>query len=121
MTEQKENSLSEKLNNTKKRLNDLSKKVADNTKSFIQTTNNSIKTSLNERKEKREEKKQEKLNQAKKEISEDGLLDDIPKMITLPEFENERIEIAAEQNETMITIVEEMQRLSQRVDALARK
>ena len=70
MTEQKENSLSEKLNNTKKRLNDLSKKVADNTKSFIQTTNNSIKTSLNERKEKREEKKQEKLNQAKKEISE---------------------------------------------------
>ena len=121
MTEQKENSLSEKLNNTKKRLNDLSKKVADNTKSFIQTTNNSIKTSLNERKEKREEKKQEKLNQAKKEISEDGLLDDIPKMITLPEFENERIEIAAEQNETMITIVEEMQRLSERVDSLSNK
>ena len=121
MTEQKENSLSEKLNNTKKRLNELSKKVADNTKSFIQSTNNSIKTSLNERKEKREEKKQEKLNQAKKEISEDGLLDDIPKMITLPEFENERIEIAAEQNETMITIVEEMQRLSERVDSLANK
>ena len=121
MTEQKENSLSEKLNNTKKRLNELSKKVADNTKSFIQTTNNSIKTSLNDRKEKREEKKQEKLNQAKKEISEDGLLDDIPKMITLPEFENERIEIAAEQNETMITIVEEMQRLSERVDSLSNK
>ena len=42
-------------------------------------------------------------------------------MITLPEFENERIEIAAEQNETMITIVEEMQRLSERVDSLANK
>ena len=121
MTEQKENSLSEKLNNTKTRLNELSKKVADNTKSFIQNTNNSIKTSLNERKEKREEKKQEKLNQTKKEISEDGLLDDVPKMITLPEFESERIEIAAEQNETMITIVEEMQRLSQRIDALERR
>ena len=49
------------------------------------------------------------------------MLDDVPKMITLPEFESERIEIAAEQNETMITIVEEMQRLSERVDSLSNK
>ena len=42
-------------------------------------------------------------------------------MATLPEFENERREIASEQNETMITIVEEMQRLSQRIDHLERR
>ena len=54
-------------------------------------------------------------------MSEDGLLDDVPSMITLPEFENERMEIASEQNETMITIVEEMQRLSERIDLLERR
>ena len=70
---------------------------------------------------KSEKRRSKKAQSDKKEISEDGLLDDVPKMITLPEFESERIEIAAEQNETMITIVEEMQRLSERIDSLANK
>ena len=42
-------------------------------------------------------------------------------MITLPEFEQERMEIAAEQNDTMVTIVEEMQVLSARLDSLERR
>jgi len=88
---------------------------------MVENTNNSIKTTISEQKEKRQQKKQEKLNKTKTELSEAGLLDDVPSMITLPEFENERMEIASEQNDTMITIVEEMQRLSERIDTIDRK
>jgi hypothetical protein len=88
---------------------------------MVENTNNSIKTTISEQKEKRQQKKQEKLAQTKTELSEAGLFDDVPSMVTLPEFENERMEIASEQNETMITIVEEMQRLSQRIDHLERR
>ena len=121
MTDSEPSTLSEKLAMTKKRLGILSKKVASSTKSMVENTNNSIKTTISEQKEKRQHKKQEKLAQTKTELSEAGLLDDVPSMITLPEFENERMEIASEQNETMITIVEEMQRLSERIDLLERR
>ena len=121
MTDSEPSTLSEKLAMTKKRLGILSKKVASSTKSMVENTNNSIKTTISEQKEKRQHKKQEKLAQTKTELSEAGLLDDVPSMITLPEFENERMEIASEQNETMITIVEEMQRLSERIDHLERR
>ena len=121
MTDIEPSTLSEKLAMTKKRLGILSKKVASSTKSMVENTNNSIKTTISEQKEKRQLKKQEKLAQTKTELSEAGLLDDVPSMITLPEFENERMEIASEQNETMITIVEEMQRLSERIDHLERR
>ena len=121
MTDSEPSTLSEKLDKTKKRLGILSKKVANSTKSMVENTNNSIKATISEQKEKRQQKKQEKLAQTKTELSEGGLFDDVPSMVTLPEFENERMEIASEQNETMITIVEEMQRLSQRIDAIDRK
>ena len=121
MTDGETSTLSEKLDKTKKRLGILSKKVANSTKSMVENTNNSIKATISEQKEKRQQKKQEKLAQTKTELSQAGLLDDVPSMITLPEFENERMEIASEQNETMITIVEEMQRLSQRIDHLERR
>ena len=121
MTDSEPSTLSEKLAMTKKRLGILSKKVASSTKSMVENTNNSIKTTISEQKEKRQHKKQEKLAQTKTELSEAGLLDDVPSMITLPEFENERMEIASEQNETMITIVEEMQRLSERIDSVDKK
>ncbi len=121
MTDSEPSTLSEKLAMTKKRLGILSKKVASSTKSMVENTNNSIKTTISEQKEKRQQKKQEKLAQTKTELSEAGLLDDVPSMITLPEFENERMEIASEQNETMITIVEEMQRLSERIDSVDKK
>lgn len=121
MTDSEPSTLSEKLDKTKKRLGILSKKVANSTKSMVENTNNSIKATISEQKEKRQQKKQERLTQTKTELSEAGLFDDVPSMVTLPEFENERMEIASEQNETMITIVEEMQRLSQRIDAIDRK
>ena len=118
MADDSPSNLSEKLNKTREKLNLLSKKVAETTKSMVESTNNSIKSTISEHKEKRQKKREEKIEKAKSELSEDGLLDDVPSMITLPEFEQERMEIAAEQNDTMINIVEEMQRLSERLDSL---
>ena len=121
MTDDNSSNLSEKLNKTREKLNLLSKKVAETTKSMVESTNNSIKSTISEHKEKRQKKREEKIEKAKSELSEDGLLDDVPSMITLPEFEQERMEIAAEQNDTMINIVEEMQRLSERIDSLEKR
>ena len=118
MADDTSGNLSEKLNKTREKLNLLSKKVAETTKSMVESTNNSIKSTISDHKEKRQKKREEKIERTKSELSEDGLLDDVPSMITLPEFEQERMEIAAEQNDTMINIVEEMQRLSERIDSL---
>ena len=121
MGSDKVDSMSEKLNLTKQRLSALSQKVAESTKNMINSTNESIRTNVAKHKEKREQKNQEKLAAAKEAIGKDGLMDDVPAMVTLPEFEDEKLEIVAEQNESMISIVEEMQRLSERLDAVERR
>ena len=121
MTGQESGNLSDKLNKTKEKLNQLSKKVAETTKAMVESTNNSIKSTINEHKEKRQLKKDERIAQAKSDLSSDGLMNDIQAMITLPEFEQERMEITVEQNDTMVTIVEEMQILSERVDDLSKR
>ena len=121
MASDKVDSMSEKLNLTKQRLSALSQKVTDSTKAMISNTNESIKTSVAKHKEKREQKALERISSTKQEISQDGLMDDVPPMVMLPEFEDEKLEIAAEQNENMISIVEEMQRLSERIDSIERR
>ena len=121
MASDKVDSMSEKLNLTKQRLSALSQKVADSTKAMISNTNESIKNSVAKHKEKREQKALEKISNTKQEIAQDGLMDDVPPMVMLPEFEDEKLEIAAEQNENMISIVEEMQRLSERLDSIERR
>ena len=42
-------------------------------------------------------------------------------MVTLPEFENERMAIVSEQNDNQVMMLEHMQRLSERVDVLERR
>ena len=121
MAKDRTESMAEKLNSTKQRISELSKKFADNTKSMIDSTNQSIKTSVAKHKENRAKKTQEKISLTKQDIVKDGLMNDVPPMVTLPEFEDEKIEIAAEQNENMITIVEEMQRLSERLDSVEKR
>ena len=121
MAKDRAESMANKLNLTKQRISELSKKFADNTKSMIDSTNQSIKTSVAKHKENRQKKTQVKISQTKQDIAKDGLMNDVPPMVTLPEFEDEKIEIAAEQNENMIAIVEEMQRLSERLDSVEKR
>ena len=121
MASERVDSMTDKLNLTKQRLSELSQKVAKGTKTMISNTNESIKTSVAKHKEKRNQKAQDKISNAKQEIGQDGLMNDVPPMVTLPEFEDEKMEIVAEQNESMISIVEEMQRLSERLDSVERR
>ena len=93
MASDKVDSMSEKLNKTKQRLTELSQKVAESTKTMINNTNESIKSSVAKHKEKREQKAQEKISNTKVAIGQDGLMDDIPPMITLPEFEDEKLSL----------------------------
>ena len=113
--------LAERLNSTGNKLSELSRKVADSTKSAVTSANDSIKTAITENKQKRDAKKQKKLDDARHELSSEGLLDDVPSMVALPEFEQERMSIVSEQNDNLIMVLEEMQRLSERVDMLEKR
>ena len=127
-----EETLKEKLNATSKKLSELSKKAAiatkeamgaatTATKEAVGKASDSIQTAVVEGKEKRIAKKEKKIQKTKDELSSDGIIDDTPAMIILPQFEAETIEITNEQNEHMIEIVENMHRLSLRLDDLDRK
>ncbi|RPG71841.1 MAG: hypothetical protein CBE08_007180 [Euryarchaeota archaeon TMED248] len=113
--------IAERLNATGNKLAELSKKVGDSTKTAVGNANESIKNAISENKQKRDAKKQKKLEDARNELSSEGLLDDVPSMVTLPEFEEERMSIVSEQNDNLVLVLEEMQRLSERVDSLEKR
>ena len=113
--------LAERLNATGAKLAELSKKVSESTKTAVGNANDSIKNAISENKQKRDAKKQKKLEEARTELSSEGLLDDVPSMVTLPEFEQERMSIVSEQNDNLVLVLEEMQRLSERVDSLEKR
>ena len=113
--------LSEKLNMTGKKIASLSNKVAGATKSAITATNDAVKKVVSDSKEKLDERREKKIEKAKLEFSSAGIIDDIPPMVALPEFENERMEIVNEQHENQVMMLEHMQRLSERVDILERR
>ena len=102
--------LAERLNATGAKLAELSKKVSESTKTVVGNANDSIKNAISENKQKRDAKKQKKLEEARTELSSEGLLDDVPSMVTLPEFEQERMSIVSEQNDNLVLVLEEMQR-----------
>ena len=113
--------LGERLNSTGNKLAELSKKVSESTKTAVGNANDSIKNAISENKQKRDAKKQKKLEEARTELSTEGLLNDVPSMVTLPEFEQERMSIVSEQNDNLVLVLEEMQRLSERVDSLEKR
>ena len=119
--ESKPLTLAEKLNSTGNKLSELSRKVANSTKSVVGNANDSIKSAINENKQKRDIKRQKKLEEARQELSSEGLLNDVPSMVTLPEFEQERMSLVSEQNDNLIMVLEEMQRLSERVDMIEKR
>ena len=113
--------LLEKLNLTGKKISSLSNKVAGTTKNAISATNDAVKKVVSDSKDKLDERREKKAEKAKSEIKSAGIIDDIPPMVALPEFENERMEIVNEQHESQILMLEHMQRLSERVDILERR
>jgi hypothetical protein len=122
MSEEKSQSLlAEKLNATGAKIADLTSKVSASTKHAISKTNNAVKAAVSNSKAKIEERRGERAKKAKEDFSAEGIIDNIPPMVTLPEFENERMTIVSEQNENQVMMLEHMQRLSERVDILERR
>ena len=121
VSEEKSQSLADKLNATGSKIAELTSKVSASTKSAISKTNDAVKTAVSNSKARADARREEKAKKTKEDFSAEGIIDDIPPMVTLPEFENERMAIVSEQNENQVMMLEHMQRLSERVDILERR
>ena len=121
VSEGKSQSLADKINATGSKIAELTSKVSASTKSAISKTNDAVKTAVSNSKAKADARREEKAKKTKEDFSAEGIIDDIPPMVTLPEFENERMAIVSEQNENQVMMLEHMQRLSERVDILERR
>ena len=116
-----DNSIMDFLQKTKTQIADLSKRAASATKSGIESTTEAIQTKVVETKERSKKKKEAKLESIKSEIKDDGYIDSTPQMMILPDVDSQQFELLNSQNEAQIQIVEEMLRLSERVDSLERR
>ena len=112
MSKEKSQSLADKLNATGSKIAELTSKVSASTKSAISKTNDAVKTAVSNSKARADARREEKAKKTKEDFSAEGIIDDIPPMVTLPEFENERMAIVSEQNENQVMMLEHMQRLS---------
>ena len=119
--EKQENSIMEFLQKTKSQIADLSKRAALATKSGIESTTGAIQSKVVESKERSKKKKEAKIESIKSEIKDDGYIDAAPPMMILPEVDAQQFELLNSQNEAQIQIVEEMIRLSERLDIMERR
>ena len=103
------------------------KKTGDEVSKAVDRTNQSIQSGLANAKERKEKRREEKIATLHEEISGDGIIETLPDMVDLPtpeERENERQEHLAmfeAQTETQLSIIEELQRMSSRLDDLERR
>ena len=103
------------------------KKTGDEVSKAVDRTNQSIQSGLANAKERKEKRREEKIATLQEEISGDGIIETLPDMVDLPtpeERENERHEHLAmfeAQTETQLSIIEELQRMSSRLDDLERR
>jgi len=123
MVEEKKqaNSIMDFLQKTKSQIADVSKRAAVATKSGIESTTGAIQSKVVESKERLKKKKEAKIDSIKSEIKDDGYIDAAPPMMILPEVDAQQFELLNSQNEAQIQIVEEMIRLSERLDMMERR
>lgn len=109
------------LKKTKTQIADLSLKAATATKTSINATSEAIQGKVIESKERSKKKKEAKIESLKNEIKDDGWIDSTPPMMVLPGVDTEQLNVLDAQTDAQIQIVEEMIRLSERVDSLERR
>jgi len=109
------------LKKTKTQIADLSIKAANATKSSVNATTEAIQGKVLESKERSKKKKEAKIESLKKEIKDDGYIDLAPPMMVLPGVDTDQLNVLDAQTDAQIQIVEEMIRLSERVDSLERR
>lgn len=135
--------LKERLSATGSKLADISKKAAEATKTAAlktaelskgaaqsasvagkkaaDRTNDAVKKVVSDSITRIEDKREKKSQKARDELSNEPLLDDIPPMVTLPEFEVQRMGVVNEQQKNQLLLLEEMQRISSRLDTLEKR
>lgn len=135
--------LADRLKATGSRMSDLSKKAADATKEAAakvaksskeaadkvataskeaaNKTSEAVSDAVQARKDKKHEKLTQKIEDTKAELKDDGYITVAPAMITLPEFEEERMAVMADEHDILVDLVDHMQALSERIDGLERK
>lgn len=118
---QTDNSIMDFLLKTKTQIADLSKKAASATISGIESTTGAIQNKVVETKERSKMKKEAKVEALKSDLKDEGYIDNAPPMVILPEVDAQQFELLNSQNEAQIQIVEEMVRLSERLDMIERR
>jgi len=93
-------------------------KVADAGKDAAAKTSQAVAEAKESRREKKEEKLTQKIEETRAELKQDGHIELAPAMITLPEFEEERMALMAEEHDILVDLVDHMHALSERVDQL---
>jgi hypothetical protein len=96
-------------------------KATKASKNAVSKANEAVQSAVEETKAKREARREEKIESTKEAIRSEPLFDDVPPMVVLPEFEQQRISVVNEQQTNQILLLEEMQRLSARVDSLEKR
>ena len=109
------------LKKTNTQIAELSIKAATATKASINTTTEAIQGKVIESKERSKKKKEAKIESLKNEIKDDGYIDLAPPMMVLPNVDTDQLNVLDAQTDAQIQIVEEMIRLSERVDSLERR
>ncbi|MGA0380920.1 MAG: hypothetical protein ACO3NJ_09065, partial [Candidatus Poseidoniaceae archaeon] len=109
------------LQKTKTQIAELSKRAANATKSGIESTTGAIQNKVVETKERSKMKKEAKMEAIKSDLKDEGYIDNAPPMMILPEVDAQQFELLNSQNEAQIQIVEEMVRLSERIDMIERR
>ena len=121
--------LAERLSQTGSKISDLSKqavsatrnavvKAADAGKDVVSKTNEAVSNAVDAKRERKEEKLTKKIEETRAELKEDGFIELAPAMITLPEFEEQRMALMAEEHEILVDLVDHMHSLSSRIDQL---
>ena len=93
-------------------------KIAGASKDAVAKTTQAVANAKEERLEKKEEKLTQLIEDTKAELRDHGHISEPPVMITLPEFEEERMALMAEEHDILVELVDHMHALSNRVDQL---
>lgn len=121
--------LASRLSDTGKKIADLSNKAATVTKDAagkvagasrdaVTKTGEAMSQAVEAKKERKEQKQAQKLEDTKSELRDNGFINIAPEMITLPEFEGERMAIMSEEHDVLVDLVDHMHSLSTRIDQL---
>ena len=95
-------------------------KVADAGKDAAEKTSKAVAEAKEARREKKDVQLTKKIEETRAELKEDGHIQLAPAMITLPEFEEDRMALMAEEHDILVDLVDHMHALSSRVDRLER-